>query len=227
MFEGFERISDSAAPYDIYTTKIEARGIRVAVIESNLKPESLAEWCRHHRDELLTLQPGTRAPRRQYAWLLSRILLWDILGTANITYQDDKKPYIVGRKEKISLSHSGNAAALWIGHDLPGGIDIQKSDKRLLRAGPYFLSQEQNQMVQLLASERDRLQLLLKSWTIKEAVLKASSQKSLNYIRNILFSSAEWKNASELTVLEVSSAGLYCRRLLHFCNDEYHLSFTV
>lgn len=203
------------------------RGIRVAVIESNLKPESLIEWCRYNRAEIWNLLPVKSALRRQYAWLLSRILLWDILGTVNIAYQDDKKPYVVGRQEKISLSHSGDAAALWIGQNLQGGIDIQISDKRILNAGPYFLSEEQNKVVQHLPSEKDQLQLLLKCWTLKEAVLKASVQMPLNYTHHILLSSAEWKAFNNLTALEVSATGLYCRRLLHFCNDKYHLSFTV
>lgn len=149
------------------------------------------------------------------------------MGTFKVAYQDGKKPYIVGRQEKISLSHSGQAAALWISDNSSGGIDIQKADQRLLKVGPYFLSAEQNKVVQNLISDTVRMHLLLKAWTIKEAILKASAQTSLNYVHHILFSGAEWKTASELSVVEVGPAALHCWRLLHFCNDEYHLSFIV
>lgn len=199
----------------------------MAVIECRFEPESFFEWCRHNQRELWALLPQNSAPRRQYSWLLSRILLGSLMGTFNVAYQDGKKPYIVGRQEKISLSHSGQAAALWISDHRCGGIDIQQVDERLLGAGQHFLSTEQYLMVLSQSSDAERIQLLLKAWTLKEAIVKASSQTSLNYSQHILFTSNEWKTASVHTILEVAPSALYCWRVMHFCNAKYHLSFTV
>lgn len=184
-------------------------------------------WCRMNRPELWSASPQKASLRRRFSWLLSRLLLFEVLGTSDVVVQDDRKPRPVGRTEKISLSHSRNAAALWLSASRQGGIDIQATDQRLLRAGPYFLSPEQNRFVQKHTSDSRRLFLLLKSWTLKEAVLKASSNAALDYIHGILVGADDWARASDFPVLEVDPSGLSCRQVVHFCNENYHLSFTL
>lgn len=133
---------------------------------------------------------------------------------------------MVGKSGRISLSHSGEAAALWIGRD-SGGVDIQKDDARILRVVRHFLSSEQTRQAENIQDHAQRKSLLLKAWTIKEACYKSLDYPGLGYKDHILFGLAELQHAERVNALIVTGRGMICRNLWHFCNGQYYLAFTV
>ncbi|MCS6982282.1 MAG: 4'-phosphopantetheinyl transferase superfamily protein [Flavobacteriales bacterium] len=170
--------------------------------------------------------PARASQKRQREYLLSRLLVAHILEEPfTILYNDAGKPYLVGKPERISLSHSGEAAVLWIGRHA-GGVDIQKDDARILRVARHFLSPEQFRQAEKIQDHLRRKSLLLKAWTIKEACYK-SLDYDVGYRCHILFGLAELQHSDQVNVIVVTGRGLICRNLWHFCNGQYHLAFTV
>jgi len=94
--------------------------------------------------------------------------------SATLSHTPDGAPEIPSRPEiYVSVSHSGNRAAVAFSTKGPVGIDIQEPSDRLRRVATRFLSERE---LPYWGADNDRL---LKAWTIKEAVYKASGIKNL------------------------------------------------
>lgn len=200
--------------------------ILTGVVRARAEKKYILDWARKTHPALFTALPTGANDRRMFSFVISRFLLWKLMGIYCIVqHNDDKKPFIVGRIEKISLSHSGEAAAAWIGSH-PGGIDIQKTDNRILKAGSHFLSQDQLKGIKTLPDDPARRYYLLKVWTIKEAVFKAAPHP-VNYSEGIVLSRPELFHNQALKILYTHQNRIFCHTVMHFCNGEYHLALTA
>lgn len=87
------------------------------------------------------------------------------------------EPYVAGRSEWISVSHSRSLCALAVSSGSPVGIDIEEWRPQLLRVAPKFLT----------PAEMHRYgtspQALLRCWTAKEAAFKAAGIPDLTISR--------------------------------------------
>lgn len=123
-------------------------------------------------------------PRHQRRFVISRIGLRGILAAhtgddpAALAFAENAfgKPYLVGRASiKFSLSHSGDQAVLAIREGAPVGVDIERL--RALEhadiAARYFRANEAA-WIDGRPGEAERRTAFFQTWTVKEAVVKAT-----------------------------------------------------
>lgn len=118
---------------------------------------------------------GTVSEKRRREKAMTLALVRNVFGMdAEISHTPDGAPFLADHPGTyISLSHSGNRAALAVSADSPVGIDIQDPSPRLRRVAARFLNSSE---IPLWAKDDASL---LRAWTIKEAVYKAAGIKEL------------------------------------------------
>lgn len=105
------------------------------------------------------------APRRQREVAAVRALVVKVFGPeAVLGHTSLGAPYIVGRPDFISISHSRHTVALMV-DSAPCGVDVEEERDNLKKVCRRILTEEE------YCSFQDRL---LWAWTGKEALYKAS-----------------------------------------------------
>lgn len=103
---------------------------------------------------------------------------------ARIGHRDTGAPYLVGREDiSLTVSHSRDYAAVAFSTRRTIGIDIEQWREQLLRVAPRVLS-ESEMAVYGVSSD-----LLLRAWTMKEALYKAALTRGLDFRRDIMLPS--------------------------------------
>ena len=110
-----------------------------------------------------------------------RTLVNAAFGTGtSIRHHPTGAPYIAGRNENISISHSSEYAALaTAGPSVSIGIDVEKYREQLHRVASRVLSGPELEVYGKSGH------LLLKAWTMKEAVYKAALIPGLIFASDI------------------------------------------
>lgn len=99
---------------------------------------------------------------------------------ARVDHHDSGVPYLVGREDiSLSVSHSRDYAAVAFSSERTIGVDIEQWREQLLRVAPRVLS-ESEMAVYGVSSD-----LLLRAWTMKEALYKAALTPGLDFRRDI------------------------------------------
>lgn len=110
---------------------------------------------------------------------VSRLISRVFGDNARIEHRPDGSPVIIGSSREISISHCTGMAALAVGKSQRIGIDIELPRPTLRRVADKFIS----------ATEFDRWgaddTMLLKAWTIKEALYKAAGQRGVNFADDV------------------------------------------
>ncbi|HLF63434.1 MAG TPA: 4'-phosphopantetheinyl transferase superfamily protein [Saprospiraceae bacterium] len=120
---------------------------------------------------------------KRLEWLASRFVLDQITNHSErieTSTRPSGKPYLIGRKEHISLSHSDAYVAAMIG-DSDVGIDIQRCKDKIVRLEHKFANTMESACI-------DRSQAVLHLhilWSAKEALYKIYARKQLNFISHI------------------------------------------
>lgn len=99
--------------------------------------------------------------------------------TAEISHCSDGHPCVVGVPGSLTLSHAGNLLVAAFSANNVIGIDIEYPRETLCRVSRKFLSEYERE-------KYDTLPLMLRAWTIKEAVYKAALVKGLSLFDIIL-----------------------------------------
>lgn len=121
-------------------------------------------------------------PRRRLQWLACRALLQSMTGTgAVIGYDPNGKPCLAGDERQVSLSHSGEMAAVLLSDDRPAGIDIERITPRLERVADRFLSDREMAGI----PGDNRTESLCALWTAKEALYKVSGDPATDLRHDI------------------------------------------
>lgn len=124
---------------------------------------------------------GSRRDREQEA---VGTLIAEVFGPDTIlAHTPEGAPFIVGHPDtKISISHSGSVCLLAVGQSpyinkspyINIGVDIESPRRQLLKVATRFLSAGEKRLADAAPDEDTLLQILLKLWTVKEAVYKAA-----------------------------------------------------
>lgn len=118
---------------------------------------------------------GSRRDREQEA---VGTLIAEVFGPDTIlAHTPEGAPFIVGHPDtKISISHSGSVCLLAVGQSpyINIGVDIESPRRQLLKVATRFLSAGEKRLADAAPDEDALLQILLKLWTVKEAVYKAA-----------------------------------------------------
>jgi len=121
---------------------------------------------------------------RRAQWLSYRVtvrllILPDI---AEVIYDDFGKPQFKNSAWQLSVSHSGDYAAVIIGKDSRVGIDIEKLKPRIERVVDKFLSDHE---ISELGIE-NRLEKLYVHWGAKESLYKLHGKPEIDFRKNII-----------------------------------------
>lgn len=100
---------------------------------------------------------------RKREWIISRIGIREILGENVSSNYVERKPYLVGSKLQLSISHSDNLVVVMISQN-SCGVDIENTTRNFDRVKNRFLSE-----IELDFISGDDLSL---AWGIKEAAYK-------------------------------------------------------
>lgn len=118
------------------------------------------------------------ALKRKKEFISVRILM-NILMEKNVIvrYDNDHKPILTNRQEKISISHSGNWFALISSTQSQPGIDIEKRTNRVRAVSKRFLSE--SEYIFLKGDEKtDGLEI---AWSAKECLYKRIGNQAYDF----------------------------------------------
>lgn len=109
-------------------------------------------------------------PQRRLQKIATSLLLHH-LGegqTVNLSYNDEGKPYSQEVEGHISISHSKNFVGLLYHPIVSSGLDLEEVDERVLRIGPRFINQHENNWIDKDHLMRDSGLI----WSVKECLFK-------------------------------------------------------
>lgn len=127
------------------------------------------------------LCPVEAAPTRREAEqrAVGRLLRAAFPDGAELRHTAEGVPCLAGSDVYISISHSRTCAALAVCADAPVGIDVEDWREQLTRVAPRVLSAAE------LAVYGASPELLLRAWTLKEALYKAAGIPGADFRRDI------------------------------------------
>lgn len=134
--------------------------------ETPQKLLSMLPDCFNYKEECANF----RSTKRCQEWLAVRVLLHcEAAITSSVQYGKTGKPFLIGKKQFIGISHSSNYVCLALA-EFPFGIDIEQRGGKAWRLREKFLKEKEwNLLSQTTLSEEDASTL---SWSAKEAVYK-------------------------------------------------------
>lgn len=123
------------------------------------------------------------AESRKKQWLAYRILVRELMkpGDYAVEYDTVGKPYLAGSDLHISVSHSGEMAAVIISRNTRVGIDIEKVRQRVYHVRERFLNAAELGAI----SKEDDYEMLTLAWSAKEALYKLYGVRELDFRENI------------------------------------------
>ncbi|MEI6898576.1 MAG: 4'-phosphopantetheinyl transferase superfamily protein [Bacteroidota bacterium] len=152
-------------------------------------PEQIGVWkINETSDQLMALAKLDSAEKmivssykneqRKLHWLAYRALLNEMLPltTCRVKYDQHGKPYLDGEPFHISVSHSGEFAAIIVS-DNAVGIDIEKISGRVGRVQERFLSVEELNSI----GDLDRTEKLHICWGAKESLYKLNGTPEVDF----------------------------------------------
>jgi len=97
----------------------------------------------------------------------------------DLKYTEENKPYLKGREEHISISHSHDKLAIIINSKENTGIDIELIREKVLNIQQKFLSPEE------LNFANNNIEKLVTMWAAKETLYKIFGLKEVEFIANL------------------------------------------
>ncbi|WP_317899035.1 4'-phosphopantetheinyl transferase family protein [Aurantibacillus circumpalustris] len=122
----------------------------------------------------------------------TRYLLENLLKNEgfSLAYTDENKPYLNGRTEHISISHSHDKLVIILNTKENTGIDIEQIRDKVINIQTKFLNEEE------LAFANNDPGKLITMWAAKEAMYKVYGLKEVEFIKNLV---VEPFNGNEIT----------------------------
>lgn len=121
--------------------------------------------------------------KRRREYLAVRVMLSEICGSPQtIEYLPSGMPYLADHSQQISITHTGEYAAVILHPCHPVGIDIERVSDKVARVKHKFLNKSELAFVDS-RSEKTHLALM---WSAKEALYKVMGQESVDFINDII-----------------------------------------
>lgn len=134
----------------------------------------------HLDDEELKKYTEFRTDQRRAHWLAYRHILKNVVKKGDeirVRYDENSKPFIDLSDDHISVSHSGEYAAVIISHLHPVGIDIEQISPRLHKVADKFMNEKEAGEGLKKMSTSD----LCLHWSAKEALYKLYGKRNLDF----------------------------------------------
>lgn len=150
----------------------------------------------------------------------TRFLLKHLLKTEayELCYTAENKPFLKGRSEHISISHSHDKLVIILNRQENTGIDIEQIRDKVRNIQGKFLSEAE------LAFAGNDPEKLITFWAAKEAMYKVYGLKELEFIKNLRvedYTGAELSGHIELNGLRKNY------RLIHETIDNYKMVYVL
>ena len=152
---------------------------RVVIWEINESVKDLKSKIVLSNDSLKLLNQKKSEIHKKQFLAIRNILNFLCIGEKDLRYIKSGKPIFL-IKNKISISHSGNYAALIISENNDVGIDIEIINDKVLKLKSKFLETELNYPLEL------NKETSLVYWNIKESIFKAVDKNGIDLKKNIL-----------------------------------------
>ena len=158
------------APIIVHNTHIYIRELPSEI-------DSLLPQC---SAEIIEQLNSISSPRRKREIVARHLIIKDIWGeSVNITHDENGAPLLCGVDGYISISHSATEIAVAYNplHNI--GIDIENWREQLTKVKSRFLSQGEMNIY-------NTPQLMLKAWTLKEAIYKVAQSPGISLADDIM-----------------------------------------
>lgn len=120
------------------------------------------------------------SPRRKREIAASHLIVNQLFGNCSfIEHDENGAPFINGRKEFISITHSATEIAIAINPNKRIGIDIENWRDQLIKVKERFLSPKE---IAIYSTS----QLMLQAWTTKEALYKIAQSPGISLANDII-----------------------------------------
>jgi phosphopantetheine--protein transferase-like protein len=122
--------------------------------------------------------------KRKLHWLSTRVLLRTMLNTdgyIDCRSDDQGKPFLVNFSKHISISHSGDYAAVMISDQSEVGIDIEHMSPKIVKLAPKFLSTKELSFI----NQTYQIAHLYVCWCAKEAIYKLHGKRGVSLLNDI------------------------------------------
>ncbi len=128
-----------------------------------------------------------RHNKRYVHWLGSRVLLRTILQTdqfIELRENEEHKPYLANFPHKVSISHSGDYAAVMLSEEYETGVDIEKISDKALRIAPRFLHPDELEWL-LTGADEEKEERAIRLWCAKEALYKLYARGKVDFRKEL------------------------------------------
>lgn len=139
---------------------------------------------------LLNLNELTDTSKRQRENNGARALLKEMLESDHsieVAYHDTGKPYLKGRTEHISISHSHDMLAIIVDKISNTGVDIELIRDKVLKIIPKFLSDKEQKELGDTNIEKS-----LVYWAAKETLYKIYGEKQVDFKEHLAVDSFDY-----------------------------------
>lgn len=181
--------------------------------------------------EMLDLDPFVIAEvaqftseKRKREYLAVRVMLNEVLGTKKtIVYAPNGKPCLADNSYQISVTHTGQFAAIILHPTLRLGIDIERVSDRVVRVQHKFLSPRELAFVDT-ATAKTHLALM---WSAKEALYKIVQQTEVDFTKHFAIAPFTPYLSGTMSAQETKTAAAERFELSYCVRPEFVLVWTV
>jgi len=165
------------------------------------KVEEEAEWLLEKlqlNKEEKTFLEDIRNTKRYLHWLASRMLLRTMLNTnkfIELGADQEGKPLLLNHPYKLSISHSGDFAAVIISRHAELGIDMELISSKIEQIAHKFITRQELALLE----KKFRLEQLYVYWCAKEALYKLYGKRKLDFKEHIFLKPFQYAHQGELT----------------------------
>ncbi|MDD4107974.1 MAG: 4'-phosphopantetheinyl transferase superfamily protein [Prolixibacteraceae bacterium] len=155
-----------------------------------------------------------RNERRKREFLAVRLLLESVLKCkTEIKYKSSGKPELPGKNLNISISHSGQIAAVLISESNTG-IDVEDINRDISPAARRFLSDRE---LDYLHKHKNENAMRIIYWSAKEAIFKCLSAENISFRTDIMINPFESdENSGNFTGIVKKEEKIYNFSLSYF-----------
>jgi len=169
-------------------------GLSAGVWEITETHDALEQLAGLNTEEKKQLNSFKNESRRMQ-WLAVRALLSEFISPRpTIAYKENGKPYFLNSNTHISISHSGNLAAIALHNTINPGIDVEEIHPKINKIAHRFV----NETEMAYLNQKTLTEQLCVIWAAKEVLYKTQLEGMLSFKQNLFVSRFALTNYAEL-----------------------------
>ena len=163
-----------------------------------------------------------KSEKRSLEWLAARVMLSELLHEEKIIkHTPEGRPQLSDKSYHISISHSGNHAAILLHPQRRTGIDIETRSNRILRVSQRFVSEKE-----YIDNTQKTLHLLL-HWSAKETLFKLMHASQIDFKTHLLIEPFRLALSGEIRAHELKTKKQQSFRIFYEIHPLYVLTWAL